>query len=219
MPLQPLMHVKTNRDGLVTGRRTFLCQVGLGAAGVGYLGLKDILAQNAPQLQQQHKHVILLFMQGGPSQFETFDPKPGHTNGGPTTAIPTAVSGIQLAQGWTNVAAKMNDIALIRSMTNREGAHPRAVYQLHTGYAPNGSVRFPHFGANVAQEIAPHNVDLPPFVTVGGGLGLIGNGFLSNQYAPFAVANPNQMPANSTLPGGITGAHFDNRLKLMNQLE
>src|ERR1051326_7236497 len=109
MTVQTLMHVKTNRDGAVTSRRTFLCQVGAGAAiaGAGYLGLKDILAQNAQQLQQQHKHVILLFMQGGPSQFETFDPKPGHTNGGPTTAIQTATPGIQIAQGWTNVASKM----------------------------------------------------------------------------------------------------------------
>src|SRR4051812_7488741 len=125
MTLQPLMHVKTNRDGAITSRRTFLCQVGAvgAAAGVGYLGLKDILAQNAQQLQQQQKHVILLFMNGGPSQFETFDPKPGHTNGGPTTAIPTQTNGIQIAQGWTNVASKMNDIAVIRSMTNREGAH------------------------------------------------------------------------------------------------
>jgi hypothetical protein len=79
------------------------------------------------------------------------------------------------------------------------------VYQLHTGYAPAGGVRFPHFGANVAHEIAPQHVDLPPFVSVGGGgLGLIGSGFLSNQYAPFAVGNPNQMPANSQLPSGST---------------
>src|SRR5687767_7497311 len=123
MALQPLMHVKTNRDGVVS-RRTFLCQLGaVGMAGAGYLGLKDILALNAQQLQQQQKHVILLFLNGGPSQFETFDPKPGQTNGGPTQAINTAAAGIQIAQGWTNVAAQMRDIALIRSLNNREGAH------------------------------------------------------------------------------------------------
>lgn len=218
MTLHPYMHVKTNGDGVVS-RRTFLCRVGAASAagGVAYLGLKDLLAQNVQQLQQQHKHMILLFMNGGPSQFETFDPKPGTTNGGATTAIPTQTNGIQIAAPWTNVAAKMNDIAVIRSLSNREGAHNRAVYQMHTGYVPAGGVRFPHFGSNVAHEIAPQNVDLPPFVSVGGGFGLVGNGFLSNQYAPFSVNNPNQMPNNTQLPG--SNAQFTSRMNLMQQLE
>ena len=105
--------------------------------------------------------MILLWMAGGPSQFETFDPKPGTENGGPTTAIDTAVPGIQIAAGWEKTAEQMQDIALIRSMTNREGNHQRATYQLHTGYIPSGSVKHPSFASCVAQQLADAECQLP----------------------------------------------------------
>ncbi len=111
---------------------------------------------------------ILLFMNGGPSQFETFDPKPGHANGGPTKAIDTRVSGIQIAENWDNVAKQMKNICLIRSMSNKEGAHPRAVYQLHTGYLPSGAVKYPAFGAAVSKELGQPDFELPYYVNVGG---------------------------------------------------
>src|SRR3984893_11734580 len=98
-------------------------------------------------MRQQGMACILLFMRGGPSQFETFDPKPGATNGGPTKAIQTAVSGIRIAESWTNVAKVMKDLALVRSMTSKEGEHQRAIYQLHTGYIPTANVKYPNFGS------------------------------------------------------------------------
>src|SRR4029077_9721551 len=100
----------------------------------------------------------------GPSQFETFDPKPGTGNGGPTKAIGTAHSGVQLAEGWENVAKQMKDIVLIRSVTNKEGAHPRAVYQLHTGYLPSGAVKYPSFGAIAGEELGQLDCELPHLV-------------------------------------------------------
>ena len=105
--------------------------------------------------------MILLFMQGGPSQLETFDPKPGTENGGPTQAISTAVSGIQIAEGWEQTAKQMQDIAIIRSMTNKEGQHDRATYQMHTGYIPSGSIKHPSLGCNVARELAHGEHELP----------------------------------------------------------
>ena len=90
MTLQSLLQVRTNRDGVVS-RRSFLRNVAAGAAGLGVLGWKDAVTLAADDLRKQGLGCILLFMGGGPSQFETFDPKPGTTNGGPTKAIPTAV--------------------------------------------------------------------------------------------------------------------------------
>src|SRR5262249_21546040 len=136
MSVHSVMHVRTSRDGVVD-RRTFFRTVAAGAAAAGVLGWKDAGTLHAEGLRKQGMGCVLLFMNGGPSQFETFDPKPGHTNGGPTKAIKTAVTDIEIAENWTNLAEQMKDIALIRSMTNREGAHPRAVYQLHTGYLPS----------------------------------------------------------------------------------
>src|SRR5436190_23904836 len=128
MTLQSLLHVQTNRDGVVS-RRSFLRSVAAGAAG---LGLIPTLTAHAQELRRREMSCILLFMNGGPSQFETFDPKPGHANGGPTEAIDTAVNGIRIASPWTNVAREMSSITLIRSTTNREGEHQRATHLMKT---------------------------------------------------------------------------------------
>ncbi|MSQ93306.1 MAG: DUF1501 domain-containing protein [Gemmataceae bacterium] len=218
MTTQSFMQVKTNRDG-VYSRRTFLRSVAAGAAG---LGLMESLAVHAQELRRREMSCILLFMNGGPSQFETFDPKPGHTNGGPTLAIDTATNGTRIADSWTNVAREMNDIALIRTATNREGEHQRASYLMHTGYLPLGGIRFPTIGSVVASEIGRRDFDLPHFVQIGGrgfGGSSLGSGYLPMQFAPFAVGNPNQMPANVTLPGDANQARLDRRLDLMRDLE
>jgi len=215
MTIASLLHLQNNCDG-VTNRRAFLRSIAVGTAGV--VGFKDALTLQADELRKRGMSCILLFMQGGPSQLETFDPKPGHANGGPTKAIDTAVSGIQVAEHWSKTAAQLKDIALIRSMKNREGEHQRAVYQLHTGYIPAGGIKHPSIGALVAAEIGPEDFDLPHFVGIGG-RGIIGSGFLGARYAPFGVANPNQMPSNAVLPPGITANRFDRRLGLLTDLE
>src|SRR5438132_258163 len=158
MSLQSLMHIQTTGDG-VFSRRSFLGRVGLGAAGLGVLGWKENVALHADELRKNGMACILLFMRGGPSQFETFDPKADTPNGGPTKAISTAASGIQVAEGWTEIAKRMNDIALIRSMNNKEGQHERAAFQLHTGYVPSGTVKYPALGSIVASELGQRNFD------------------------------------------------------------
>src|SRR5882672_10288521 len=120
MATQALMQVQTSTDGVVS-RRSFLRNIAVGAAGLGVLGWRDAVTLHADELRRQGRACILLFMRGGPSQFETFDPKPGATNGGPTRAIDTAASGIRIADSWPHVAQVMSDVALIRSVNNREG--------------------------------------------------------------------------------------------------
>src|SRR5262245_59513613 len=107
-------------------RRNFLRY----AAGVAGLGWLDDLALGAQELRAQQRACILLWMAGGPSQFETFDPKPGADTQGPTRAIPTAVPGIRIAEHWQRTARVGDDLTIIRSMTSREGNHGRATYLL-----------------------------------------------------------------------------------------
>jgi uncharacterized protein (DUF1501 family) len=212
MSLFHLQHVQV--DGLRVSRRDFLRKVSVGAAGAGLLGFRDWMTVHAEELRKQDRALILLYMAGGPSQFETFDPKPGTTNGGPTTAIDTVVPGIQIAQHWPRVAQALGDIAVIRSMTNREGQHQRAAYQLHTGYLPSGSVKYPSLGCNLARELADRSRDLPAVVSVGPS---VGAGFLGVDYEPFVVQNPGQLPQD--VASAVPVPRFERRLGLLGRLE
>src|SRR5690348_3897632 len=116
------VNVHITADGVIS-RRGFLRRIGAGAAGFAGLGLFDRLALHAENIRKAHKACILLWMAGGPSQFETFDPKPGADTQGPTRAIPTAVSGIQVAEHWRKTAGVTRDLAILRSLTSKEGNH------------------------------------------------------------------------------------------------
>jgi uncharacterized protein (DUF1501 family) len=217
------LHVQMNRDGVLS-RRAFLGNVAVGTAGASLLAWTDAIKLNAEELRKRGMACILLFMQGGPSQFETFDPKPGTETGGPTKAIDTAVSGIQIAEHWPLVAKQMKELAIIRGMTGKEGNHQRATYLLHTGYVPSGAIKYPSLGSLVAKELADPQFDLPHFVTVGGGGpaalgGPIGSGFLGMSYAPFAVQDPNRLPTNVALPEGVDDKRLTRRLGLLDKLE
>ena len=84
-----------------------------------------------------------MWLGGGPSQLETFDPHPDTRIAGGTKAIATAVQGIQLAQGFEQLADLMGSVALIRSMVSKEGDHERGTYLMKTGYRPDPTVEHP----------------------------------------------------------------------------
>ncbi len=201
-------------------RRSFLHYVSAGALAAGTLDFRDLMSARAADLRKEGRSLILLWMQGGPSQFETFDPKPGTDHGGPTGAIETAVPGIRIATGWEQTARQMNDIALIRSLNNKEGEHARATYQLHTGYVPTGTVRHPSLGCAIAKEIALPEHELPAVVSVGqrgpGGQG-VGSGFLGVDYEPFLVEQPGELPRDVAVP--VQTPRYERRLGLLGKLE
>jgi len=213
-------HVRLNRQGL--SRRGFVHAVSASALAAGTLSFRDVVTVRADDLRRQGRSMILLWMQGGPSQLETFDPKPGQENGGETKAIDTNVPGIQVAHAWTHVAKVADQLAIIRSMTNKEGQHDRATYQLHTGYIPSGSVKHPALGSNIAHEIATAEVDIPSVVAIGGprgGMGFGGTsaGFLGVDYEPFQVADPSRLPDNVAVANGE--GRYRRRLGLLGQIE
>ncbi len=208
--------LRVSRDRVIR-RRDFLRGVSLaGAAGMaGTLGWKNLVAAKADELRARGMACILLFMKGGPSQFETFSPKPEHENGGETKAIDTSVSGIQIAHGLPHVAQLMQDVAIIRSVTAKEGNHNRAEFLMHTGYAPTPTVKHPTLGAIVAHQLGDVNFDLPSFVRIGGRT-TDGGGLLGVEYDPFAMTNA-EAPANAKLP--TEQPRFERRMNLLSQLE
>jgi len=139
----------------------------------------------------RRKSCILLWMPGGPSQIDTFDPKPGHKNGGEFKPIETSVSGIQISEHLPNVAKQMDHLAIIRSMQTKEGDHGRATYHLRTGYLPQGPVRYPSLGSLMSHELGSETAELPNFVSVMPNRqlspGAYGAGFLGPRYAPLVV--------------------------------
>jgi hypothetical protein len=209
-----ILQVAMNAAGILH-RRGFLRGVSVGAAGLAGLSFTDLLAVHAQQMRRRNRSMILLWMGGGPSQMDSFDPKPDHANGGTAKAITTTVPGITIAEGWEKTAAALKDIALIRSLTNKEGNHQRATYQLHTGYAPTGTLKHPNLGCAIAQELGDPEFDLPHIVSIGGST--IGSGFLGMAYEPFVVNTPDKPPQNMALT--VSRARFVDRLRLMDRLE
>lgn len=195
-------------------RRRFLHRVSALAAAGGALSFRDALSAQAEELRKQGRALIVLWMAGGPSQLETFDPKPQHENGGGTEVISTSLAGVQIAKDWPETAKIMHELALIRSMTNKEGNHQRATYQMHTGYVPTGTVKHPSFGSCVAQQIGDPTSDLPSVVSIGR---TEGAGFLGVDYEPFVVNNPGQMPQN--VSKASTDARLERRLGLVGRLD
>jgi hypothetical protein len=212
--LLPSLDLRTNREG-VRSRRAFLLQA---AAGFGALSFHQGLVAHAAELRRNDMACILLWMGGGPSQFETFDPKLGVPTGGPTRAIPTAVPGIHIAQDWEHTAKQMKEIALIRSMTSKEGEHGRAQYYVHTGYTPSPTVKHPAFGSIAVAELARSDFDLPSYVRINRRHPDIGAGLLGARFAPFDVESPLRLPRNVQLPRETQPARFQRRLDLTGEL-
>lgn len=98
------------RQGKLAGRRDFLRQVSAVGLAAGACNWTDVISASADELRSRGMACILLWMQGGPSQFETFSPKPNHKNGGETKAIPTNVAGIQIAEHLPNCAKVMDEL-------------------------------------------------------------------------------------------------------------
>jgi len=207
--------VQVNRDGVI-GRRDFVRGVSAASLAAGTLSWTDLMSVRADDLRSRGMACILLFMRGGPSQFETFSPKPGHEHGGDTKVIDTAAPGIQFADNVPHMAKIANELAVIRSMTMKEGNHVRATYLMHTGYAPTASVKYPTLGALVAKEIGDKTTDLPSFVRIGDRAADGGGGMLGVEYDAFSMSNA-AAPANTNLPSGAD--RYDRRLGLLSRLE
>jgi hypothetical protein len=193
---------------------------GAGALAAGLLASRGVpvFADGAPAAPGfgRAKQLVFLYMIGGPSQFETLDPKPGTTTGGPTKTVATSVPGVELADSLPGLAKRMGHLCLIRSMTSREGNHDRARYLAHSGFPPNPTVMHPSIGSIVAAERGAADAEIPNFVSIGGPGH--GNGYLDLAHAPFVVQDPRRPIANLELPGGLSDRRRDARISFLDRL-
>lgn len=175
-------------------RRSFARYSGLSLLGTASSGWLPRLAAAVDEAgAKPPRACILLWMSGGPSQMETFDPKEGNENGGPTKAIDTSVPGIRIAENLPLIAQQMEHLAPIRSMATKEGDHTRATYYMRTGYLPQGPIQYPTMGSFLGKELKRPDCDLPTFISINPfrafSPGAYGPGFLGPAWSPLVVAS------------------------------
>lgn len=186
----------------------------LGASLSGWMPVLAHAAASAPTPAPKRKSCILLYMDGGPSHLDTFDPK-GTESGGEFQAIDTATSGIKISEHLPEIAKQMGKITLLRGMSTAEGAHPRAKHLMHTGYREGvGGLSYPSMGAIASAEIGNPNLPIPNFVAIGRSQGA---GFLGARHAPLIVNDPTKGVEN--LRPLVTAGQFDRRFGLLEQME
>ena len=164
-------------------RRSFLPATSLG--GLSYFGSSIWSSLFAAQSEMSKaKSCILIFLEGGPSQIDTFDPKPGAATAGSFEAIDTKLAGVKFAQHVPRLAELADKLAIVRSLTSMEGDHDRAQNLIHTGYRPNPRLQYPSLGSTVAWRQSDPEIDVPAFVSIGRKFDASGRLFRSTYEAP-----------------------------------
>lgn len=195
-------------------RRTLL---GAGAGLAWLTPLSQVLAAASQQEKRRPKSVIVLWMQGGPSQLETWDPHPGKKIGGDAKAIDTSVKGLKIANSMPLSAEVMDQVSLLRCVTSKEGDHERATYNMQTGYRPDPTLIHPAIGAVLCHELSAKGVEIPRHVSIFPEAFSARGGFLGNKYDAFKMYDPSgPLP---DLPKRVSEVRFDARMSDLNVLE
>jgi hypothetical protein len=175
-------------------RRSFL-RFSLGSgAGLAAAGLPhSVLAQQTVAKQREAagkgaKTVIMLWMGGGPTQYETFDPKPGTKNGGPYKAIDTTIPGVKFGELMPVCASQAKHMSVIRSMATGEGAHERGTSLMHIGTQPIQGLDIPATGTVISYEKGDKKFPLPHFVAIDPPL-IPQSAVFGEDYLPFRLNN------------------------------
>ncbi|MBI3461933.1 MAG: DUF1501 domain-containing protein [Planctomycetes bacterium] len=203
-------------DQLQFTRRTALQLTGLAGASWLTTAAHLLAVEEENERKQPAQSIILLWMAGGPSQLETFDPHPGKRIAAGTRAIPTAVPGVLLAEGLEQTADQMQSIALVRSLVSKEGDHERGTYLVKTGYSPTPTLVHPSIGAICCHELPlelpsglrteiPRHVSILPNRFPGRG------GFLGDGYDAFKTFDPSQKVPDVTTH--VPDSRFEARLR------
>ncbi len=178
-------------------RRAFFRGCSLSTVG---LLVSQALAADEPEARGPARALVVIWLDGGPSQLETFDPHPGGAIGGPTRAIETSVPGIKLAEHLPRLAEQMADVALVRSMVSKEGDHQRGRYMLSTGYRPTPAIVHPALGSICAAELSVDGAEIPRYVQLLGEDRRAGGGFLGDAFDPLSLGDPREPPRNLSSP-------------------
>ena len=177
-------------------------------AGKGASSLKQVPTAN---------RVIYLYMTGGMSHLDTFDPKPGNEVMGPTGTLRTNADGISVSEYLPRMSKQMDKVAVINSMTSTQGAHKQGNYYMHTSYELRSSIRHPAMGAWLLKYRDKNNGTLPGNVMIGNDSNHPGSGFFESKLSPLMISNAAAGLQNST--ARMSEDRFRFHLDLASQLD
>ena len=163
-------------------RREWLGGFAGGAAAFGFhqlVGRSNAVASTRAVGSAPFQRCLILWMEGGPSQFDTFDPKPG----GPRGSLVTDLDNVRIADSLPGLASRVEDLCLIRTVGSTEGEHSRATELLHTGFTPVPTFPRPSLGSMISHDHGGNQ--FPSYVTLGG-VGF-GPAFLGVNHGPFVI--------------------------------
>jgi uncharacterized protein (DUF1501 family) len=192
-------------------RRTLLKAAGM--SGLAWLTpLAELLARGAERSSRgtPAKSVIVLWLEGGPSQLETFDPHPRLAIASGTKAVATAVRGVQLAAGLERLAEQMESIVLVRNVVSKEGDHERATYNMKTGYRPDPTLVHPSVGAVLCHQLPVGGTEIPRHVSILPGKWYGRGGYLGDEFDAFKVDDPQEPIAD--VSAMVSDGRFRQRL-------
>jgi hypothetical protein len=170
----------------------------------------------AESLRKDRKQVLFIWLDGGMSQLESWDPKPNTTFGGPFRSIPTSVPGIRVSELMPQSAKIMHRLAIIRSVSTQDDSHSAGVDRIQRGDPKNRGVVYPYFGSAVAKLVGAGDSGLPPYIWVkpmNGGFIFKDAGFLGPRYGALALGD-GKPPENLLRPPSLSPADDEERNEL-----
>jgi hypothetical protein len=217
-------------------RRDLLRATGLGLWGVSASGWLPAFAEEAARHPARRRQCILLWMPGGPSQTDTFDMKPRHANGGPYKEVATSIPGLGISEHLPKLAGQAEHLAIVRSLSTKEGDHARGTYLMRTGHQQGGRIKYPSIGASLAKELGSEEAELPNYVSIAPysffSPASFGSGFLGPRYAPLTVGAREDAAGSGqgsrfarlgvddlATPAGVTTAQAVSRLDIWQSLQ
>lgn len=165
------------------------------------------------------KSVIYLYMNGGMSHVDTFDPKPKNKDVmGKTEAIPTKVDGVMVGHYLPKTAQVMEHVCVVNSMNSTQGAHEQGAYSMHTSYEMRGTIKHPALGAWAVKLGGRIHPELPGFVAINSSPDHTGGGFFGAKYAAALIGSPDEGLQDSQRASAVTPEDFERRLSLADRM-
>jgi hypothetical protein len=212
-------HVLSRRSALKGGLAGLFAAAASGGA-FGPLGLGAATQPAfASELSKKHKQVLFIQIDGGISQLESWDPKPGTQFGGPFRSIPTSIPGVHFSELMEKTAKQAHRLSLVRGMHTQDDSHSSGVLRIERGDPKNRGVNYPYLGAAFTHFLGAANPKLPPYVWIKpyrGGFKHEDGGFLGAKYGCLALGDgkpPENLLRNPNISAEVDAARNELRKK------